>query len=408
MDRVATKGKFTSYQVWVIIVLAMTQFTVVLDFMVMSPLGDMLKKAMDLNPSQFSMVVAVYAFSAGSSGFLTAGFADRFDRKKLLLFFYIGFILGTLLCGLVSSYWLLLLARIITGIFGGVIGSISMAIIADIFAENQRGRVIGFLQMGFGVSQVMGIPISLFIANSWGWQSPFFMIVILAAMVCLVAIIKMKPIRDHLAVQEKENPLKHLWNTLMNRRYRSGFLATACLSLGGWMMMPWGSVYSINNLGITETELPMLFLIGGITTLIIMPITGKLSDRMDRMKLYAYASVWMAVTVIVYCFMGRWGFYLVALVNMLMMIGIMSRMVPANAMIMGLPGLKDRGAFMSVNSSLQQLSGGLATSISGMIVVQQSKDSPLEHFDWLGYLVVLIILLNIYFMYRVKQHLSKA
>ena len=124
---------FTSNQKLVILLLAMTQFTVILDFIVMSPLGDMLMKSMSLSTAQFGAAVSAYAFSAGISGFLTAGFADRFDRKKLLLFFYVGFIAGTSLCGMTTTYPMLLGARIVTGLFGGVIGSITLAIVADLF-----------------------------------------------------------------------------------------------------------------------------------------------------------------------------------------------------------------------------------------------------------------------------------
>jgi len=184
-------SKFSGYQKFVIAILALTQFTVVLDFMVMSPLGDMLMKSMSLSTVQFGVAVFSYAFSAGISGLLTAGFADSFDRKKLLLFFYVGFILGTLFCGLADTYPLLIAARIITGLFGGVIGSISMAIVSDLFPLEKRGRVMGFLQMGFGASQVLGIPISLYIANHWGWQSPFLMIVGLAFIIFLVIVFVM-------------------------------------------------------------------------------------------------------------------------------------------------------------------------------------------------------------------------
>src|SRR5436190_22510459 len=195
-----TQNKFTSYQVLVILLLAFTQFTVVLDFMVMSPLGDMLMKSMSLTTSQFGAAVSAYAFSAGISGLLTAGFADRFDRKKLLLFFYVGFILGTLLCGITNSYPMLLAARIVTGLFGGVIGSISMAIVADLFPLAKRGRVMGYLQMGFGASQVLGIPIGLFIANVWGWQSSFLAIVVLASAIWLTIMLRLEPINKHLKV----------------------------------------------------------------------------------------------------------------------------------------------------------------------------------------------------------------
>ncbi|MGI8951790.1 MAG: MFS transporter [Chitinophagaceae bacterium] len=159
---------FSSYQKMVIALLAFTQFTVILDFMVISPLGDFVMKALTLQTNQFGLIVSAYAFSAGISGLLTAGFADRFDRKKLLLFFYCGFIAGTIFCGFAHSYFMLLIARIITGLFGGVIGSISLAIVSDLFPIEQRGRVMGFMQMGFSASQVLGIPIGLYIATQVG------------------------------------------------------------------------------------------------------------------------------------------------------------------------------------------------------------------------------------------------
>ncbi len=178
MEKQEDVNGFSSYQIFVIIILAFLQFTIVLDFMILSPLGDILMKKLDISTQQFGSVVSAYAFSAGISGFLAAGFADKFDRKKLLLFFYIGFILGTIFCGLANSYNTLFLARIITGIFGGVIGSISMAIITDIFNLQQRGRVMGFVQMAFAGSQILGIPIGLLIADKWGWNYTFFMVVV--------------------------------------------------------------------------------------------------------------------------------------------------------------------------------------------------------------------------------------
>src|SRR5579871_6792325 len=167
---------FSRYQKFAIFVLALTQFTVILDFMVMSPLGDMLMKSLDIKPHHFGLAVSAYAFSAGISGLLTAGFADKFDRKKLLMFFYTGFTAGTLFCGLAPTYELLLAARIVTGVFGGVIGSISMAIITDLFPLNMRGRVMGVVQTSFAASQVLGLPLGLYLANHWGWHAPFLMI----------------------------------------------------------------------------------------------------------------------------------------------------------------------------------------------------------------------------------------
>ncbi len=395
--------KFTSYQKFVIVILALTQFSVVLDFMVMSPLGDMLMKSMTLSTSEFGVSVFAYAFSAGVSGILTAGFADSFDRKKLLLFFYIGFVLGTLFCGFANTYPLLIIARIITGLFGGVIGSISMAIVSDLFELKQRGRVMGFLQMGFGASQVLGIPISLFMANRWGWQSPFFMIVFLAFIIWLLILFKMKPINLHLDNQIKLNAFKHLVSTLSNRDYRIGFMATALMSLGGFMMMPWGSSHAINNLKVTADQLPFLFMLAGICTLIIMPIVGNISDKMDKFKLFTITSVWLIFMILIYTNLVPVPFWLVVVLNIFMMIGITSRMVPSIALVTALPELHDRGAFMSVNSSLQQMSGGIAAAIGGMIVVQKDNYSPLENYDVLGVVIVFIIIACILNLKRVDK-----
>lgn len=396
------KIPFSPYQKFAIFILAITQFSVILDFMVMSPLGDMLMKSLTLKPAQFGLAVSGYAFSAGASGLLTAGFADRFDRKKLLLFFYIGFIVGTVLCSLANTYPLLLAARIITGLFGGVIGSISMAIITDLFDIHHRGRVMGFIQMGFGASQVLGIPISLYIANLWGWQSPFLMVAILAAAVAVLIFVKLQPVNKHLLIQNDRNAFRHLLNTVSKRNYRIGFLATCFLSIGGFMMMPFGSAFAINNLHITQQQLPVLFMVSGVSSLIIMPLIGRFSDRIDKFRLFAIASCWMMVMVVVYTHLSVTPLWEVLILNVLMMMGIMSRMVPSSALATGIPDLADRGAFMSINSSLQQIAGGIAAAFAGTIVVQKNKLSPLEHYDTLGFVIVGISCITIFLVYRVS------
>src|SRR6478735_1468518 len=230
MNETKQSTAFSGYQKFVIFLLAITQFTVVLDFMVMSPLGDIMMKTLHITAKQFGVAVSAYAFSAGISGLLTAGFADRFDRKKLLLFFYIGFVIGTFFCALAPTYELLVAARIFTGLFGGVIGSVSMAIIADIFSLQQRGKVMGFVQMGFGVRQVLGIPIGLYIANQWGWHIPFFWIAVMASIIVVALAVKLKPIKEHLTLQSDKSPFRHLLHTVAQRNYRVGFLSTALLS----------------------------------------------------------------------------------------------------------------------------------------------------------------------------------
>jgi predicted MFS family arabinose efflux permease len=403
MENMENLKTFTPYQKLIIALIALTHFTIILDFMVLSPLGDFLIKDLEISTTQFGLVVSGYAFSAGISGLLTAGFADRFDRKKLLLFFYSGFIGGTLLCGLANTYIVLLIARIITGLFGGVIGSITMAIITDLFTLEQRGRVMGFVQMGFGASQVLGIPISLYLANHWGWQSPFLMVVGIAVIIAVMLIIKMQPITRHLELQNDRSAVTHLLKTVANRQYRIGYTATAFLSIGGFMMMPFGSAYAINNLLVTPEQLPLLFMIAGLGSLIIMPLVGRVADKVDKLKLFAIASLYMMVMVVIYTNLTPQPFWIIVVINVLMMAGILSRMVPSMALVTAVPEMRDRGAFMSVNSSLQQIAGGIAAAVAGMIVVQKDKFSPLEHYNTLGYVMVGISVLAIWLIWRVRK-----
>ncbi|RZL13259.1 MAG: MFS transporter [Pedobacter sp.] len=394
---------FTSYQKLVIFLLAVTQFTVILDFMVMSPLGDILMKSLSLTPKDFGIAVSAYAFSAGISGLLTAGFADKFDRKKLLLFFYIGFILGTAFCGLAHTYAQLVTARIITGLFGGVISSISMAIITDLFSLQQRGRVMGFVQMGFGASQVLGVPIGLYLANIWGWEAPFWLVVGLALIIALLIAFKLKAVNEHLKIQRDKSALAHLWHTVVQKKHRIGFTSTALLSIGGFMMMPFGSAFAVNNLGITESELPMLFMVSGVSSLVILPLVGRLSDKVSKFKIFAFASIWMMLMCVIYTNLSVTPFIWVMILNVLMMAGIMSRMIPSQALTSAIPEPADRGAFMSINASLQQIAGGVAAAVSGLIVTQSGKGQPLEHYNIVAYVIVVITLISIWLMSRVSK-----
>lgn len=398
---------FSNYQKLVIALLALLQFTIVLDFMVLAPLGDYLMKSLAITPKGFGLVVSSYAFSAGASGILAAGFADKFDRKKLLLFFYIGFIVGTLGCALSTSYSMLLIARIITGLFGGVIGAISMTIMADLFEVNQRGRVMGFVQMAFAASQVLGIPVGLYFANLWGWHSSFLMIVALAVVVAIFIIVKIKPIDKHLALQSDKSAFLHLWHAVSNKSYQTGFIATAFLSIGGFMLMPFSSAFLINNIKITPHQLPMVFMFTGIASIIIMPLIGKLSDKVDKFMLFTAGSALAIVMILIYTNLAVTPLWLVVVINMVLFMGIMSRMIPATTLTMSIPDMKDRGAFMSVNSSLQQMAGGIAALCAGLIVTQKSNTSPLENYGILGLVVSVVIAICCFFVYRVSVMVKK-
>ncbi|WP_416866316.1 MAG: MFS transporter [Imperialibacter sp.] len=396
-DSSPRKKVFTRYETFIIAILAIIQFTVILDFMVLSPLGAMLLVELDITTSQFGLVVSAYAISAGISGLLAAGFADKFDRKKLLLFFYSGFTIGTLLCGVAPNYHFLLAARIVTGIFGGVLGSVVFAIITDLFKLEVRGRVMGFVQMAFASSQVLGLPVGLYVANLWGWHSPFILIVGLAVGTATVIIFFMKPIDEHLKLQTPGNPFKKLYKTVSQPIYLKAFGATALLATGGFMLMPFGSTFGVNNLGITLEQLPLVYMLTGISTIMVGPLAGKLSDLYGKYKIFTIGTFIGIATILIYCNLGITPLWVVIIINIVIFIGITARMISASALMTAVPEPKERGAFMGVNSSIQQISGGFASALAGIIVIQ-TPAGPLERYDLLGYVVSGTMLVTILMM----------
>jgi len=399
--------KFTGYQTFVVGVLAFLQFTIILDFMILSPLGALLMPTLKVSPSQFGLVVSVYAFSAGTSGILAAGFADRFDRKKLLLFFYTGFILGTLFCGLAPNYEFLLLARMLTGLFGGVIGSIVLAITTDLFPLEARGRVMGFIQTAFAASQILGIPAGLFLANNWGWHLPFLLIVAVASIAGIVIFIYLKPVNAHLQKKVDKNPFHHLIETLTKTRHLQAFAAVVLMSTGGFMLMPFGSAFSVHNLGIDMQHLPTVYMITGLCSIITGPLVGRASDYFGKFKIFIFGTALSIIMVLIYTNLSTTPIALVILVNALMFVGISSRMIPSQALMSAVPLQKHRGAFMSISSSVQQISGGIAAYLAGLIV-EEGAGGHLEHFERLGYVVVAASLVTIVMMYRIHKFVPEV
>jgi predicted MFS family arabinose efflux permease len=357
---------------------------------------------LQLSTAQFSHVVSGYAWSAGVSGLLSAGFADRFDRKRLLLFFYSGFVLGTLLCGIAWSYPVLLGARVITGLFGGVIGSITMAIVADLFRIEVRGRVMGFVQTAFAVSQVLGIPIGVALSNRWGWHAPFLMIVAVSSLVGVVIVTRLKPLNAHLALQKPGSSFQHLLGTLRQGRYLRTFSATMLLATGGFMLMPFGSTFSVYNLGVPFDELPTVYMFTGAATFFAGPLLGRLSDSFGKYRTFCLGSGLGMIVVLIYCNLGLTPLALVIALNTALFVTITARIVSATALVSAVPDAADRGAFMAVNASMQQLSGGVASLLAGSIV-SQAADGRLDHYDVLGYVVVFAMAVVMALMYPIHR-----
>ena len=407
--RPAEKNKpngFNPYQKFVVGSLAFLQFAVILDFMIVAPLGALVMPALGVSPRQFGLIVSAYAFSAGASGLLVAGFADRYDRKKLLLVFYAGFVLGTLWCGLAHSFHALLAARIMTGLFGGVIGSVVLAIATDLFEPSQRGRVMGVIQTAFAASQVLGLPAGIYLSNHWSWHAPFLAMVAFGVAAGLVVAWKLRPVVAHLEKKQERSPWMHLYHTVREPRHWSAFLSMVLLATGGFMLMPFSSAYVVNNLGISITSLPTIYLVTGFFTIFIGPIVGRVADRVGKYPVFVAGSTLAIVMVLIYTHLPPVPLAAVIVVNVFLFVAIFSRIIPFQALSTSVPEVTKRGAYNALGSAIQQVSGGIASVIAGQIVTS-APDGKLEHFPVVGYVVIGATLVTMLTTWKMKQGIER-
>lgn len=398
-------GGFSRYQSALVALLALVQFTIILDFTIMSPLGAIIMPSLGITAAQFGVAVSAYAFSAGISGIFAAGFADRFDRKRLLLFFYVGFTLGTVLCAVAPNYHVLMAGRIVSGLFGGVMGSVVLAIVTDLFALHLRGRVMGFVQTAFAASQVLGIPAGLFLSNHWSWHVSFGALVALSIATMIAVMLLMRPVNAHLALKQDRNAFAHLIATVSQPHYTLAFMVTTLLATGGYMLMPFGSAYTVNNLGIDIVHLPTIYLVSGLFSIAIGPLVGRASDSFGKFPTFAFGTALSIIMVLIYTHLGHVSLTTAIAVNVLMFVGIFSRMIPSQALISAIPEPRQRGSFSAVSASLQQLSGGLGSVLAAAIIAQNA-DGSLRHFDWLGYIVAATAVVSLTLMYFVQKSVA--
>lgn len=322
-----------------------------------------------------------------------------------MLFFYTGFLVGTLCCALATDYHYLLIARIITGLFGGVIGSISFAIVTDLFPFEQRGRVMGTIQSALSASQVLGIPFGLYLSTKWNWHAPFFLIVAVGLLVGLVMVFCLKPIRGHLDGAKHQSPIIHLFRTVSKKRYLQGFATTALLSIGGFMLMPFGSTFNVQNVGIRVDDLPLVYIVTGIFSMFFGPLVGRYSDKIGKFKIFLFGSIVTVVAASIYCRLSQVPLAMLIAISVVMFLGVSTRMITASALTSAVPEASDRGAYMAVSSSLQQISGGLGAIFSGMIVVQNGE-GPLLHFDRIANILAGTTLLSVVMMYFLNRYVQ--
>jgi predicted MFS family arabinose efflux permease len=379
-------------------VLAIVQFTTMLDFLIMMPLGPQYMRVFQINPAQFGTIVSAYAICAGIAGLISGTFLDRFDRRHSLLVLYTGFGLATLACALAPGYLSLTAARGLAGAFGGVSNAVILAIIGDIIPEQRRGRAMGIVMSSFSVASVLGVPIGLYLANAFSWHAPFFMLaavsaVVLAGQWFFVPHIKSKSSDTHAA------PVAHLVQIISGPGHVRAFAFIGTVVLAGFLVVPYISPYMVLNVGLLETELPYIYLAGGLCTIFSMNIIGRMSDRFGKRRLFTIMAISAAASTLVLTNLRRVGTPLAITSTTFFMICMSGRFVPAMAIMTSAVEQRLRGGFMSVCSAVQHIASGLGSYIGGLILVE-TNSGRLHGYSTIGYLSAALAILSLVLCFR--------
>jgi predicted MFS family arabinose efflux permease len=375
-----------------LLTLGAVQFTHILDFMIMMPLGAQLMEVFQITPAQFTHLVASYGFAAAISGFAGGFFLDRFDRKRSLLFLYAGFGISTLACALAPTHHALLTARLAAGAFGGLAGSMVSAMVGDIIPPTRRGRAMSIVMAAFPVASVLGVPIGLMLAGKYGWHAPFFLLGGCAAAVLGLAAIALPPIRT--AVHDHQ-PIRQMRSILSHGVHLRAFALGAVLVMAGGVLIPFIAPSFIANVGLDEkVELPITYMVGGVATALTTPIVGWLSDHMDRLKLLAIMSAGAVVVVLIITRMGHVSVVAASAMMALFMVTMSGRFSPAMTMITNAVEARYRGGFMSVNAALQQAAGAGGNVLAGLFI-GRAANGELTGMPLLGYASIAFFILTV-------------
>ena len=389
-------------ELWLLVTLAGIQFTHIVDFMVMMPLGPQFTKLFNITDAQFGLLVSSYTFSAGASGLLASLYVDRFGRKKLLLSLYVLFGLATLACGLAPTYDTLMLARVAAGAFGGVLMAMSQTIIADVIPFERRGRAMGIVMSSFSVATVAGVPGSLFLAAHYGWHAPFFAIALVCATLALGAWLTLPPLTGHLQ-NEQKSPLANIIIVLQDRNHQKAFVFTALLMGAGFTLFPYIAIYLTANAGFTVQQVPFVYLCGGAATLFTARWIGRLSDSAGKAKMFTIMALLTIAPLTLLPQSAPYGIYAVLVVTTCMFIGMNGRMIPGMALVTSAANPKLRGTFMALNSSVQSAAMGMAAFVGGLIISRDAQ-GVVQHF-WVNALLgVVATLLSVMLVGRLKLY----
>lgn len=376
------------------------QFTAIVDFMIMMPLSAQLMAQFHIQPAQFGLLVSSYSLAAAVSALLASALADRYDRKHALLATYAGLLVATVGCALAPGYLSLLLARVVAGLFGGVLGAVTLAIVGDVIPPQRRGHAMGIVMLAFSLAAIAGVPLGLIIANHFSWRTPFGVLAAACALILLQAWRLVPNVRGHLG-QPHTSLLASYRELLSVPNHWWGFLTSALIMFAGFMVIPYIAPTMVSNAGLGQTELPYIYLIGGAVTLISRPWIARLTDRYRHADVLSWTVFASFVPILLVTQSLPYGLVWQLAVSALFFIFVSGRFIPCSALVTASCLPQTRGRVMAFNSAMQNLGSGLAALLAGAIMVK-GPAGQLLHYDWVGYLSCAVGLVAVWAARRVK------
>lgn len=388
---------------YLLLTLACIQFSHVLDFMIMMPLGPILMNAFGINTHEFGLLVASYSFSAALSGLFAATFVDRFERKRLLLAMFGLFGLATLACGLAPDYATLLVARGLAGAFGGVMGALVQTMVGDVIPFARRARASGVVSAAFSLSTVAGVPLSLWLANYFQWRAPFIFIAVLVALFILVGLRALPELRHHISAEKQQHPFAAMFAVLRDANHLRALLFSALIIFSGFTVIPYITIYAVSNVGIAQQDIPYIYLFGGAATLISARRIGHWADLRGKVKIYRLVATAALLPLLVVTHIGTVPLWLWLICTTTFFVLVSGRMIPAMAIISSAAQPRLRGTFMSLNATTQAFAMGLATMLAGFIITQDASGKIVDY-GTVGYVAMAANALAIWFVARIAMH----
>lgn len=386
----------------ILAVLMAIQFIYILDYIIVMPMGPQLMRLFEITPQQLGVLISVYAFSAGIFGFLAAFFIDRFDRKSTVVVICGGFSVAMLLSALAYDYESFLAARVAAGAFGGVMNAIVFSVIADLVPENRRGSATGTVMSSFSLASVIGVPVCLFLVGMLNWRIPFFLLAIMGLFVVIACLRILPSMRDHLVHHLEKNPIRQFKRIFSEQSNLIAVILIAVLVFAGFTVIPFIGVYMVTNVGMKEAELPYLYFFGGLLTFFTANLIGRLADQYDKRKLFYVIAALSLAPILWVTHLNRVPLWQMLIVTTLFMILVTGRFIPIMAMITINVAPQLRGSFMSLISSAQQISAGLASLVAGSII-GLSATGEMTNFGAVGIVASMATILCILLVIRFRM-----